>query len=446
MVVVVSHGNVVARPEGKGFGVIADGAVALAGDRIVAVGSAKDVERLYGEGDEHVDASGCIIAPGFVDAHTHVAGSCFRGLLEDISDHFYGYALRLEEYMTSEMVYAFSLLGAVEALRFGVTTVNDHYHMGRTVAQAALDSGIGAVVAHTVMDVHLGEIGLRGYIRDPRLGEETLREAIALIERPPLQQGTRVRYALGPHATDTCSTSLLSTIREESTRLGVGVHMHVAQSEREVRQVAKEHSATPVSLLEKTGLLKPGFLAAHLVNAGATDIAKVASSGASSAYCPVVYAKNGRLPNVSTLLSSGVKIGLGTDWLSMNPWDMMRQMVAQTRVAAGRTALNAPKTLYMATLGAAHALGLSKEVGSIEPGKRADLIVIDAASAHMKPLRNNIQNMVYYAEGGDVRHVFVAGKTVVRDRALTTVDEKQVVHRAQALAEELWSRLPYPSE
>lgn len=424
--------------------VIEDGALVTREDKILALGKCEEVIKEHSRADIVIDGSGKIVIPGFVNVHSHVTGSFLRGLLEDIPNHFYHYALPLEDFLTEESTFKFSQIGAVEAVKYGITCVNDIYHYADATARAIDKVGMRGVVAHKVFDADLSKIKDDKYVRDPELGQKRLEANIKLVKDWHGKADGRITCRIGTHATDTCRAELLKAGREAATKLGVGIHIHVAQSTKETAYIRRTHKKSSVQYLDSLGFLDSDVVAAHLVYASKADLRVVKARGVNVAHCPSIYGKVCHFPRIEDMYSTGLSIALGTDWLTMDMWDTMKQAIGISRVLTGKMIMTADKALDMATITSARALGLSDNIGSLSPGKKADFIVVPSRKAHLRPLRNWAQNLVYYGNGGDVETVVVDGRFVVQNGRLETLDEQEVVREAQEAAEEVWSHVPYP--
>ena len=439
--IVVKHATVLPS-EPRADTAIQDGALAIADGTIAAVGKTEDVLRNQPQSDLVIDGSGSIVMPGLVSAHTHITGDFLRGLTEDIDDHFYGFALPLEDYLTDEIAYRMNLLGAIECARYGITCINDIYHFSDAMARGVSEVGLRGVLAHKVFDVNLRNLGHDDYTRDEEQGFQKLRTNLKLVDDWHGKSEGRITCRIGTHATDTCSPELLKAAKEEAIKRGVGIHIHVAQSEREVAYVKRTYGKTSVGFLDSLGFLDRDVLAAHLILANEEDLEIIRRRGTTVGHCPVIYGKVGAYPNLELMLAKGIPVGLGADWLSMDIWENMRQLVAINRVLShGKRTMDAATAFHLATMGSARALGMGKSIGSLTPGKRADVTIIDRRNAHMSPLRNPLQNVIYYANGGDVRTVIIDGRLVVEDGQMKTVDEESAVEAAQQAAEQVWSNI-----
>jgi 5-methylthioadenosine/S-adenosylhomocysteine deaminase len=426
--------------------VLRNGAVVIEDDKIAAVGPSSKLSMDYNSFDVTIDGQHMIVLPGFVNAHAHVTGSFLRGLLEDIPNHFYGYALPIEKFLTQDAIRTFSLLGTVEALRFGITCINDHYYHSDQVARAFVASGIRGIVAETVLDVDMARLKDGKYKHNLDSGMKALETNARLVRDWSGRGDGRISCRIGVHATDTCSRELLLESNEMARKLGVRIHMHLAQTAKEVDYVRKTYGRGPVEYLADIGLLSDQIVAAHLNYANDSELALLSNHKVGAAQCPTIYGKMCVRSKLDWFVEQRVPCGLGTDWLSMDIWDNMRFAIGVSRTLAGREVLTAQKVLEYATIGSAKVLGMDSSIGSIEPGKKADLVVLNTKSAHMSPLRNPIQNAVYYASAADIAYVFVDGKLVVESGKTTLISEEDVTEQAQTLAQEIWDKLPYPQD
>lgn len=418
------------------FRVIRDGEVVVEGDRIVSVGPAGDGP--LGEGSLVHEPRRAVL-PGFVNVHTHVVGSIFRGLTEDRDDPFYGFALPMEPLLTEEAAAAMSRVGVAEVLLGGCTAIHDMFHFPEGTARAALDLGVRAVVEHKVFDTDLPTIGTGERRQVPEEGERRLAQNVELYERWDGEGGGRVRVWFGAHAADTCSPRLLAQIAAEARSRGVSMHVHVAQSPEERDYMQEREGVGSIEFLAAQGFLGPDVLAAHVTYATDEGVELLAETDTAVAHCPAILAKRGRSAPVGALYDAGVRVGWGTDWVSMDPWEMMRCGVTGARLRYGRAdVLSARDALWRATMGGAEALGMSADVGSLEPGKLADLILVDLDQPHLAPLLDPVATLVYNASRRDVTDVMVGGRFAVSDGTLERADASALVREAQEAAEKVW--------
>ena len=410
-----------------GGDVFAPGTVVIEGARIAHVGP--DGSAPAREGDRVVDCRGLLVMPGLVNTHTHACAVLFRGLAEDRTRKAWAqYTLPHPERMTPEYDYWGTLLGALEMLLGCVTCTADRFLFMDRCADAFERSGIRAVLGHTLFD----------------LGRSLeLDRAHALIERWGTSPAARIHAGLAPHAPDTCSADLLRRIRGLADATGARVFIHCAQSEAEVADVRARGHAGSVDFLGAVKLLGPDIVAAHCIYVRGDEIRRLAETGTWVAHCPVSNAKTeGRLPPTREMLAAGVRMALGTDWApTNNGMDLFDEMKAagilNKVVAADPSVLPVDRLLAMATVEGAQALGLGGLIGSLEAGKCADIVAVAMEAFHLTPWHRLAANLVYSAKGQDVRHVWVDGRWLVRDRRPTDIDPAEV--RAQIAR--IWRRV-----
>jgi 5-methylthioadenosine/S-adenosylhomocysteine deaminase len=422
--------------------IIKNGAIVYEDDHILKVGKEEELSKEFEHPDSIIDARRKIIIPGIVQAHTHVMGHLFKGFTEDgAEDAFYKVCLPMEDYITREDAYWLSLVGCIEAVKFGTTMINDIFHYADVTAGVVEKVGIRGVIEQKVFDVKsLGKIGDMDYSRDIDAGMRRLKLNEELIRKWNGSSNGRIRCWVGNHAPDTNSPELLSAGRELADRYGVGIHIHVAQSTREVRYVKKEYGKTSVEFLNSLGFLRDDVVCAHLSFADPKDIAMLEASGAGMAHCPVIMGKFGSFPRIAEFLNSKVTIGLGSDWVSLNPWEDMRAAIEITRSIAKNISLqNAQRAFELATLGSAKLLKADQQVGSIEQGKKADIVIVDPNRPNLVPMRDVLQSLVYNMTGNEVETVICDGKPVVSNFRMVNVDEDSAIRRAQEVAERIWT-------
>ncbi len=402
---------------------IADGVVCSQGGLISYAGPA---DRAPDQGDEQViDASGCVVLPGLVNAHTHLAMTLFRGYADDmmLQEWLEDWIWPAETRLRPEDVYWGSLLGACEMLRAGVTCFNDMYHMPEQAVAAALDSGIRACPSGVLL----------GFLPN---AEQLLEEAVAFVRQLQQQGHPRIHPMLAPHAIYTCPDEMLLKVGEGARDIGVPIHIHLAETASEVQDSYDEYGESPVAHLNTLGLLDIPMLAAHCVHLSEADIALLAEKQVGIAHCPTSNMKlaSGFAP-VSELLEAGAVVGLGTDGCaSNNNLDMLEEAHLTAllhKVHSGDpTVVPAATALAMATRLSAQALGLGDIIGTLEAGKRADIIIVDMSSPHLQPPRDPVSHLIYAAHGSDVKTTIVESQIVMSDGELLTVDEAEVIARA----------------
>ena len=403
------------------------GAVAIQGERIIAVGPSLQVEASV-QTKKVLDAAGCVIIPGLVNAHTHAAMTLFRGLADDLPlmDWLQDYIFPAERNLTADMVYWGTMLACAEMILSGTTTFCDMYLFENKVAEAARDAGMRALVGEVLYDFpspHYGSI------------ENGLNFTESLIEQwkgDPL-----VRIAVEPHAPYTCSPQLLQRCQALAERHGVSLITHLSENQKEVDEVLRNYGRRPVAHLDNLGLLNSNLIADHCVALDDRDMELLASRDVQVVHNPESNMKlaSGIAP-VARLLQMGVNVGLGTDGCaSNNDLDLFGEMdsCAKLHKVANMdsTALSARTTLRMAMRNGAKALGLDDKIGEISPGKWADLIVVDFQKPHLVPLYEPASQLVYACRGADVKHTIIHGRLVMEDRQILSMDVNEVMEHAR---------------
>lgn len=418
--------------------VIRDGYVAVEGGRIVSVGRRSSMPPISAE--EVVEGRGMVALPGLINAHTHVAMTLLRGLAPDRPlDEWLREVWRAEARIGPDEVLAGARLGIMEMLLSGTTTFSDMYFHEESVARAALESGIRAVLSYGMIDAP-------GWERDPDKTDRELREASRFIEEWHMAADGRIRAAVGPHAPYTCSEDLLRASADLARSRGLRLHIHLSETRREVKEVVERVGRRPPSYLNSLGLLGPNVLAAHGVWLDREEISLLASRGVSVVHCPASNLKlaSGIAPVVE-MLREGVNVALGTDGPASNDsLDMFREMrlaaLLQRGARLDSRALTSWDALRMATVNGARALGLDGEIGTLETGKRADVILVNLRRPHLSTHSDLASALVFSATGSDVDTVIVDGRVVVRAGRVTTMDESQVVEGASEAASKLISQ------
>lgn len=433
------------------LGVIPRGEVGIAGGRIAYVrsaaeagpgaGTAAGTGGGTGGGDgrpQVIDAQGMALLPGFVNAHCHAAMTLLRGYADDMTlmPWLTQRIWPVEARLTGEDVYWGTLLACLEMLRAGVTAFADMYFFMDDAAQACADAGIRASLS-----VGIVAVGPDGGIAPD--AADKLRRGLDFCHRWQGGADGRITTMLGPHAPYTCPPAFLREVAAAAAPGDIPIHIHLAETAEEVERCRAEHGVSPVRLLSEIGLFERRLLAAHCVHVDAGDRAILARMRGGVAHNPLSNMKlaSGIAP-VAAMLAEGVPVGLGTDGAaSTNALGMFEQLrtaaLLQKASTGDATVLPAMRALELATMGGARAIGLEEEIGSITPGKAADLVLVDLAHPRLCPQHDVVSLLAYSAQDGDVHTVIVAGRVVVRDRRVLTVDEEAVRREAQARARRL---------
>ncbi|MDI9614564.1 amidohydrolase family protein [Methanothermobacter sp.] len=388
-----------------------------------------------GDADTVIDGHGKLIIPGLVNTHTHLSMTLFRGMADDLpldrwlNDHIWP----AEAHLNGEYCHAGALLGCVEMIRSGTTTFNDMYFYMDEVARAVDEAGLRCVLSHGMID--LGD-------DDKRRAE--IRESLRIIRECHGMADGRIRVALGPHSPYTCSEELLRETARLAAEHGVGIHIHVSETENEVREVSEAHGMSPVEYLDSTGVLGPGTVAAHCVWLSENEMEILSERGVKVSHNPSSNMKLASGPSpVPELMERGVNVSIGTDGAaSNNNLDMFEEMktasLLQKVSLHDPTALPAMDVFRMATVNGAKALGVNS--GLIEEGMLADLVVLNTRRPHLTPWRNPASHLVYSASGADVDTVICDGRILLLEGELKVLDEEHVMELAEGAAEELASK------
>jgi 5-methylthioadenosine/S-adenosylhomocysteine deaminase len=426
---VVTNGTVITMDAGRR--VIPQGAVAVDGATIVAVDTTDAIARQF-RGLETIDASGDVVLPGLVNTHTHAPMVLYRGLADDLAlmEWLTKYMFPAEAKTVSpEFVRAGTRLAALEMIQSGTTTYADMYYFEEEIARETKAAGLRGVLGQTIIQFP---------VADARTPADALARAEAFITA--FKDDPLITPAVAPHATYTLDGQTLSAARALSRRHGVPTLIHLAETADEMKTAQERFKATPVAYLDSLGFLGPGVLAAHAVWVSEPEIALLRTREVGVSHNPESNMKlaSGIAP-VTDYLRAGVAIGLGTDGAaSNNDLDMFEAMRVASLLQKVRTAdprvLGAVAALEMATMGGARALGLTSQIGSLEPGKRADLIVVGMRAARQTPMYDPVSHLVYTTRGDDVRTTIVNGRVLMRDRKVLTLDEAAVLAEARAWA------------
>jgi 5-methylthioadenosine/S-adenosylhomocysteine deaminase len=380
---------------------------------------------------EVVDGSGLLAVPGLVNSHTHSPMVMMRGAAEDlaIEDWFNRRIWPMEVNLTPERVRVGARLACAEMLLGGVTTFVDHYFHADQIAEAAIESGIRADLAPTFFS-SAGQDAIDAAF-------ETTKE---LARRHP-----RITASLGPHATYTVTDEDLRRTADFARAEGLRIHLHAAETDDQTQASLDKHGVTPIQVLERTGVLEAGALVAHGCGIRQQDLKILERyAGTAVASCPKVYLKlaMGEVTPIKALRKAGVDVGIGTDGAAvhntLDVWEAIR-MVALTQKQRENDAewMTLSDTLRLATRGSAAAAGAKDRGGVLEPGRQADIALVDLDAPHNQPLHDPRAALVYSVRASDVVTVLVAGQVVVRDRRLTTMDLQEVLADARSVAHTL---------
>lgn len=420
--------------------ILEDGAVAVRGDRIIAVDQRSRIERQFRTA-RRIHVSEAVITPGLINAHTHAPMSLLRGIADDLAlqDWLEKYIFPVEaKHVTPEFVRAGTRLACLEMALGGVTTFADMYYYEEVVAEAARECGLRAVAGETILNF-------------PAPDARDFQQALAYTEKfiKRFQGDPLVTPAVAPHALYTNSEESLRLSRALANRYGVPLLTHLSETRQEWDQAMSQYKKSPVAVYEQLGLFEGPTVAAHCVWLDEMDLRILSRRGVGVAHCPSSNMKlaSGVAP-VANLLAAGVTVGLGTDGPagSNNDFNLFEEMDLAAKLQKVSTGdprtLPATTAFEMATILGARVLGLEAEIGSLEPGKRADMVLIRLDAAHAVPLFNLYSQLVYALKAADVEHVMVNGRLIVQSRRMLTLNSRAVLQQARRLQSVISASLP----
>ena len=424
--------------------VVADAAIAIRGDSIVAIGPRSEILARFSPA-ERLDARGKLILPGLINGHNHAAMTLLRGLGDDkplqewLNDYIFPAEARN---VNKDFVALGTRLAALEMIRSGTTTFVDMYYFEDAVAEVTRQTGMRGV---------LGEAIINFPAPDNKSPAEALAYTEAFLRR--WQGDPLVRAAVAPHSTYLLAEEPLRAAFALARNYHAPILIHLSENQREVDESRAEHGLTPVGYLDRLGLLGPDLTAAHCVAVDATDIALLAAHGVG---CVINSSSNMMLASgvapVPSMLTAGVRLGLGTDGPAgtNNDLDIMEEtdLTAKLQKITQRDprALNAQGALEMATIRGARALHMESEIGSLELGKKADLVILGLDAPHAVPLYDLYAQIVYSLKAADVETVVIGGRIVMRDRQVGTIDEAQTIVQAREYGARVEQSLRRPAD
>ena len=399
-------------------------------DRIAEI--SPDIDK---KADKVIDANGKILLPGLVNSHTHLSMTLFRGLADDLSldswlnDHIWP----MEANLNGDYCYIGALLGAVELIKSGTTTFSDMYFYMEDVARAVEDAGIRAVLSYGMIDFGDGE-----------KRENEIRENLTLFKNCNGMADGRIKVFLGPHSPYTASEELLVKVREMADEYNMGIHIHVSETQKEIEDSLDEKGLRPFEYLDKIGLLGSDVVAAHCVWLSDEEIEIIKKNNVKISHNPCSNMKlaSGIAP-VAKLIENDICVSIGTDGASSNNnLDLIEELKTASLLQKVDTlnpkVLTSDEAIAMATIKGAEALGLDDEIGTIEVGKKADIILIDTDCANMVPDSSSLSsNIIYSANGANVDTTICNGKILMENRKLTVLDEQDIYRKAREAIDEL---------
>ncbi|MBC8334421.1 MAG: amidohydrolase family protein [Anaerolineales bacterium] len=441
--------------QGEGVGYIPDGAVAIQGSRICAIGPTSELKTRF-EANEIIDASGCAVLPGLIDAHMHTSWAVVRGVAQDVSNWMQAALAPYARHVTPSAALAGTRLNILEAIKAGTTTMGDFSKPYPGWAEAFEGAGVRARLTPTINALPTG--GMAGlkigelYPLDPEVGQQAIDTAIAFIHDWHGAAKGRITTMLGPQAPDMISRDQLLQVKRLAEKENLMLHMHVAQGDREINQMLKRFDQRTPEYLKELGYLDDQLLAVHLTEATDEEAALIARSGARMALCSgSIGIIDGIVPPAYAFREAGGLVALGSDQAAGNNCNNIFNEMKLTALfnkikARDPEVMPAWEVLRMATIEGAQAIGLGDQIGSLEAGKEADLILVDLSAPNLTPvletpIRTIVPNLVYGGSGQEVKTVLVAGEIILRDGKAQKIDEAEICSTAQSEAEKVAQRV-----
>ena len=424
---IVIENALVVLPEGA-EDVIRETSLYIEGEKITEIGTAPAGFTR----DKVIDGTDKLVIPGLINCHTHSYMSFMRNVADDLSfmDWLFGKIDPIEQKMTDEDTYWGANLAIIEMMKSGTTCFNDMQMNIHQTTRAVKESGMRAVICR----------GLVGSGND-EAGQMRLRQAYE--ERDAAADCDRLTFKLGPHAPYTCDEAFLKIVAEEAKRENMGIHIHLSESESEIGQIQEKYGCTPIALAERSGIFDVPTIAAHCVQVTDDDIDILKRKNVSVVTNPASNMKlgNGFAP-IAKMLEKGVNVCLGTDGAaSNNCLNMFHELSLLTLIhkGTGKTpqCVSAKEGFRIATINGAKALGLEKEIGSIEVGKKADLAILDLNTPSLTPRNNLLAGLSYSANGSEVDTVIINGQITMENHRILTMDEKTVYKKVQETIERI---------
>ena len=435
--IIIHNGTIVTvNPD---FDIIKDGIVCIKNGRLERI-EPRSPGSLIPEANEIIDAKGGIIMPGLVNTHTHLPMSIFKGLADDLplmtwlNEHIFPAEAK---HIKAETVRLGSFLSCAEMILSGTTTCCDGYFFEDEVAKAVFDSGMRAILGQGVIDFPAPGVP------EP---SDNVNKAVRFTDKW-YNKSLMITPSIFCHSPYTCSEETLKKAKHAALSKNLLFQIHVAETKDERDRILSEKNSSPIKYLDSIGILDNNTLLVHSIWVDDDDIDIIANSGAKVSVCTESEMKlaSGIAP-VIKFLEAGIKVGLGTDGsASNNDLDLFNEMDVTAKLhkvnILDPTVMDAKTVFKLATIDGAGALGLDNEIGSLETGKQADIIIIDVNKPHLVPMYNPVSHIVYSARGSDVQDVIIAGKVIVRDQKLLSFDLEDVLERASLTGETIKEKI-----
>ena len=436
--------NALVIPMDKPERVIEDGYVSIEGNKITGIGKTSNLKNQSGY-EKVINAKGKAVLPGIVNAHTHLATECFRGITDIYPEMHFTFVVK--NFFGEKQLYDLSLLGCLELMNSGTTCTGDNYQRSSIIAKSFDDAGLRGVVSEQITQADLlSGIYPAIFLYQPEEAVKGIKANEDLIKKWSGAGNGRITCMYGPHAPDTLTTEVLEEIKGKAGEKNVGIMIHIAQSTRELSVMRTRHRMTSVEYLEKTGILGPKTVGAHCVFLTPKDIEILRKTGTHIAHCPNNFIRRGNDTPLIPWLRGGItNIGFASDNILHDPWELMRFSNYLSLFYANKdpTTLHLVPTPYetldMSICRSAKALGLDKEIGTLEVGKKADIILVDLKRPHLVPNLDIFATLVHYANGNDVDTTIIDGKIVKENKILTVKDADDILENGQKASEHVWS-------
>jgi 5-methylthioadenosine/S-adenosylhomocysteine deaminase len=430
-----------------GRSILDHGAIAIQDNRIAAVGETATLERQFPD-LERFPGRGLAVLPGFINAHTHTALTVLRGTVEDWDGNaVYGYMSPVSYEMSGAERAVMIQLGCLEAIRSGCTTLVDPFRHIPSYGHAMARTGLRLWLSENCADINTLKIRQGDYSVDRAFGQVFRDRTVQVIETMHGTYNDRVRCQIAAHAPDNCSPWMLDQLQQLARKHGLTRTVHLAQSLEEIRAVKGAYGLTPAEYLDREGFLGPDLVGAHWSYCTPSDVELLAARGTQMVHCPANSSRRG--PHVAPLgliRDAGINIAIGTDNMTEDMFHALKLGLIIHRGGRGRAKEGGVDPQPQALLdgiacNAARSVGAEAEIGSIEPGKKADLTIIDLNMPSMRPVIRLTANIVHYGHPGIVHSVMVDGDFLMRDRKVLTLDEAALLQEAQAVTRHVWERM-----
>ena len=446
MVTILSNATLVTGDRGRT--VLYDSALAVWNSVIAALGPTQDILAQFPEG-EVVDCRGKAVFPGLVNCHTHLLATADRGILEDFG---FPTTLRFPEstrsMLSAEERQVIATLGALEAIRSGTTTLLEIADHVEGFAGSLSDTGMRLVLADNFSDVNPTRMREGVFEFEPARREEGLRRSVDLVEEWHGRDEGRITCFLAPHAPELCSPELLREVRATAEDRDIGYTIHLSQSLLEVEAVMRVRGVDPTHYLFASDFLGPRLVAAHCRYVTPSEIALLGRHRVGISNNAAIAARRGAAAPVKELQAAGCPVGMGSDNMAEDMVEVMRAGLLHERVRRNDEMWPQPEdVLEWATKGGVQILGMAEKIGSLEVGKEADLFIVDTFKAHLVPTLRIVSGFVHNGQPADVSGVMVKGNWLLRDGKALTIDEEDVLRRAEEISHAVWGRLvdKYPN-